>query len=305
MMTVRELAARAGSKLEEWRHRRVIARVLGTPPLPVSESGTLVFSQLCAKDLPLYLLAAKTFARHTGLRRFAVLDDGSLSPADHSTLQHHLPGLRIIPISAVAPRSTPARGCWERLLMLVELARDEYVIQLDADTLTLAPLKQLVAAVHSGRAFALTDEPDARVRPIAEAVTWAREYGDPHVQIAAESALDQLDPALVSHYLRGCAALTGLPPAERLAAVERISATMWGALGARWPEWGTEQVAVNLLTANAPGVVLLRQPDYATHEGMPLPQGARFVHFIGWARFSSNVYRRCAYAAIQELLRAG
>jgi hypothetical protein len=300
-MSAPELLRRITSKIEAWRHHRAVSAILDTPPTQEDGRGAVVFSQVCARDFLTYLLAAKSFAHHTGLSRFAVLDDGSLTTEHHDLLRHHLRGIRIMHISEVRSDTTPAGGTWERLLKAVELGSDTYVIQLDSDTLTLMPLGEVLDCVRHGTAFTLTAEVDARVVPFSRAIEKAKGIDSLHIQIVAESRLDCLSTSFATKYIRGCSGFTGLPPGERLPMVEHISGRMGGILDQRWSEWGTEQVTMNLLTANSPDLVVLAPPIYETYLGKPLGSQAKFVHFMGSYRYCGKTYRQHALRAIEAL----
>jgi hypothetical protein len=79
---------------------------------------------------------------------------------------------------------------------------------------------------------------------------------------------------------------------------------MTGALGARWNEWGTEQMTVNYLVANLPGVNVLQPPKYTQHFGTPPGSESAFVHFIGSYRFDGMTYTRETRKLISELRAA-
>ena len=288
--------------LERMRHGQSLRRVLKTPPVAPGDGRVIVFSQVCARDVLMYLVAVKSFAQHTGLRDFAVLDDGSLTGDQRDVLRQHLPGVRITSIDEVRSSAVPSGGCWERLMLAARLGERAYVVQLDCDTLTLGRVDEVVECVSVGRAFSLTSEPAAAVLPIKLAAENAQRHPEHLLQFAAESRLDCLQPDVASHYVRGCAGFTGLPPAPRLELVEEVSRRMRAALKDRWSEWGTEQVTTNLLTANSPGLTLLRPPVYATHEGRGVSDSVRFVHFMGTHRFSGPLYRRLTERVIDALM---
>ncbi|MBV8574270.1 MAG: hypothetical protein JOZ58_04420, partial [Acetobacteraceae bacterium] len=157
---------RVKAELECHRHRATLAGVLRMPPVAERDSAIIVLSQVCARDFLMYILAAKSFARHSEACRFAVLDDGSLTPEHHELLRTHLPGVAICDIDAARSEATPKGGCWERLLKLVEIGQQSYVVQLDADTITLGPLGEVAQCIRSGTGFTLSSETDARIVPL-------------------------------------------------------------------------------------------------------------------------------------------
>src|SRR5262249_7445213 len=162
-------------------------------------------------------------------------------------------------------------GTWERLTTIVELSRDSYVIQVDSDTLTRSPIPEIVDSYARGRPFILAgDRKGGALTSVEEASTIARADGSSHIQTAAESKLDTV-AGIKPSYVRGCSGFFGVPKgALTLEDVEEFSSAMTGALGARWNEWGTEQMTVNYLVANLPGVNVLQPPKYTQYFGKRL-----------------------------------
>ena len=69
--------------------------------------------------------------------------------------------------------------------------------------------------------------------------------------------------------------------------------------GDRWREWGSEQVASNLVVANLPGGTLLPHARYcAPHRRRPQ---TAFLHFIGYVRFTTGLYSELARKVASEL----
>ena len=239
-----------------------------------------------------YLVAAKSFAEHTGYGRFVVLDDGSLTAEDRATLQLHLPRLQFRVMSEVHHGGLPVGGTWERLITICDLAVNDYVIQLDADTVTCGPLDEVKACVARSRSFALMAGHTAEMLPVAAVAALAK--GD-HVQNVAEGLLDRLDPTIATRYGCGCSGFSGFAPdPQRRPALERFSARMEELLGSRWREWGTEQVSSNFLGARDPNGVLLPYRCYRNFGGDALTDEAVFVHFFGTFRYEHGTYRRMA-----------
>src|SRR6185312_15461801 len=150
-----------------WRARPDFARILKTPPLSGSDDGAIVFSQLQHKDVLAYLVAAKSFALSTGYGRFILLDDGSLTAEDRALLRQHLPRMEFRTMSEVHYGNLPVGGTWERLITICDLAEHDFVIQLDADTVTCEPLDEVKACVARGHSFALMAGHTAEMLPAA------------------------------------------------------------------------------------------------------------------------------------------
>ena len=114
---------------------RVAEGIVSTAPLCLQGDSPLFLSMVCHRDVAAYLLAIKSLYVGVGHGRLVVINDGSLTSEDLLTLRRHIPELEIIDINAIETGSCPRAGCWERLVKIVELSADNYVIQADADIL--------------------------------------------------------------------------------------------------------------------------------------------------------------------------
>lgn len=297
---------RALRKLREMRHTQIASAVLRTPPVRPCDDGVVIFSMIGSRVVIPYLVAAKSLHQRLGRGRFAILDDGTLTAADKALLDRHLGKPEFHAIADVDPGDCPRGGCWERLLTLLALRRDAYVIQLDSDTVTTGPVGELVAAIDAGRNFTLLGGAEARLRPVAD---YADEPGvdDPgaHVQLAAEAALCRIDAGLPEPrlYVRGCAGFAGFVPGgfDRgvADAVSRGASALLGR--ERWSQWGTEQVMSNVIVSAEGDPVLLPYARYLNFWNEPVPSEASFVHFVGTYRFHGGVYADATRKAIAAL----
>jgi hypothetical protein len=285
-----------------WRAKPDFARILKTPPVEGRDGGASVFSQLQHRDVLPYLVAAKSFAHYTGYGRFILLDDGSLTVDDRVLLRRHLPGIEFRAMSSVRYGALPVGGTWERLITITELAATDYVIQLDADTVTCGPLDDVHRCVAAGQSFSIMAGHSAAMLPLATIAALSRP--DRHVQIVAESRLNEIDPAIATRYGCGSSGFAGFrPDPQRRAALDRFSARMEELLGARWREWGTEQVASNFLVAHDPDGILLPYRRYRNFGVEPLTEDVAFVHFFGTFRYEHGTYRRLARETAALLTR--
>ena len=295
-------------KLREYRLLRACRSVLATPPAQVRDDGVVIFSMIGTRVLLPYLVAAKSFQAQLGRGRFAILDDGSLTPADKAILAHHLGNPTITAIDTVDTGPCPRGGTWERLLTILDLRRQGYVIQLDSDIVALGPVPEVAAAIAAGRSFTLRGEASATILPLAAAAEWARRHGQAgrqHVQCAIEQALDQVRiaarPSL--DYARGCSAFAGFAPggAGRDLA-EAFSQEAERLLGkGRWHEWGSEQVTSNFVLANEAYAQLLPYDRYLNFWNEPVSDQAAVVHFIGTYRYHRGAYLDAVRQAIAHL----
>lgn len=289
------------------RHARLARGVLDTPPIRPRDDGVVLFSMIGTAVLLPYLVAVKSLHRHLGRGRVVILDDGTLTQADRATLRHHCGEPQIIPIAAVDTGPCPRGGTWERLLTILDKRADDYVIQLDSDTVTRGPLPDVLAAIEEARSFALRGEADARLLPVGEFAAALppalKSPGPPlHIQKATERQLAALD-LFDWRYFRGCSGFAGFAPSKGgRALAERFSVAMESRLGAaRWREWGTEQVTSNLVLANEPNPLLLPYDRYLNFWNATPPADARLVHYVGTYRFHGKHFLRDTRAAIAEL----
>ena len=304
------LADRAVRRLRELHFNRTVRAVLDAPPLRAGDDrpndGLVIFSMIGTRVLLPYLVAAKSLHARLGRGRFAILDDGTLTAADKAVLAAHLDAPEIRSIAGVDVGQCPRGGCWERLLTLLELRRDNYVIQLDSDTVTLGPVDEIAAAIDAGRDFTLRGEASSTWLPVSAfgAGHFALPAGA-HVQMQIETRMPEVAGAAggLSHYVRGCAGFAGFAPGgpgRELA--DRFSAAASVALGAEvWAQWGSEQVMSNLYIANEGEPVLLPYERYLNFWNEPIGPGAAFVHFVGTYRYHGGAYAASARAALAQL----
>jgi hypothetical protein len=286
--------------------------VLDTPPVRPADDGLVIFSMIGTAVVIPYLVAVKSLHHRLGRGRVMILDDGTLTPADKALLARQLGDPAILSIRDVDVGTCPTGGCWERLLTIQRLRADEYVIQLDSDTVTTAPVPEVVAAIEANRSFTLLGaETDLdEILPVDQ--FYARFYpgGEPgpeeatgHIQGATESILRDLAiPGLEQpRYVRGCAGFTGFARGGDPALAAAFSHAAQEKLGSRWREWGTEQVTSNFVIANEPGALVLPYRRYLNYWGEAVPQDACFVHYVGSYRFHRWRYIADSRAAIRAM----
>lgn len=285
------------------------ARVRGvrrTPPVICDPASPLVLvSQICHRDLDMYLLAVKSLARFVRPRKVFVLDDSTLTEQDHAALRRHVQPVEIRPLSSVDTGPCPRGKCWERLLLISEAVGGNYVIQLDSDTLTLKSPATVLQNVAENRTFTLAgDEGEDIVSAVEMAVRMRPTLDeDDHVQTIAEASLDRVvgEPL---RYVRGSAGFAGFGKESfSRKTVEELSTLMSETLGSeKWSEWGSEQITSNLVVANTEGARILPFRDYCYHRPELEMKSRTFVHFMGTYRFRRGRYRRMAARVVRELM---
>src|SRR3546814_16874437 len=81
--------------------------------------------------------------------------DGSVTGPFRSVLRQHLVNPRIMSIRDIDTWPCPRGGTWERLLTILDLCADDYVIQLDSDTVTIGPVPHIQQAIAANSSFTL------------------------------------------------------------------------------------------------------------------------------------------------------
>ncbi|MTJ83680.1 MAG: hypothetical protein F8N37_22055 [Telmatospirillum sp.] len=290
--------------LEIRHHHRMIAGITETRPIVATGSGLTFLSMVCHADVLPWLVSIKSIFRAFDSGSVSVINDGSLTGDDLSLLHHHVEGLRVIPISSVDTGPCPKGGTWERLLTILDLSRDNYVIQVDADLVASGPMAEVVEAVRTNRAFTLAGGKghDVLLTPAQAAARMAGSEST-HIQTVTERILMDCPELASMRYVRGCSGFAGFPcndGGRRLA--EMFSTVMERKLAGRWLEWGTEQITSNFLIANFPDPLILPWPKYMSYFDEVEPDCADLVHFLGLHRYHRHHYGRLSQSIIRALM---
>jgi hypothetical protein len=296
-------------KVGAWQHSRAVRHVLDTPPITPKDDGLILFSMIGTAVLLPYLVAVKSLHAQLGRGKVMLLDDGTLTQADKMVLAHHCGNPRIIGFSDIDTAPCPKGNCWERLLAILDLRCDHYVIQLDSDTVTLRPVPEVLAAIDANRSFTLGGGVLDVEYGFMEIPEMIRDiYADgpvtSHIQSVIEASLGQIPGAEALKYIRGCAGFAGFSQStggRELA--ERFAVDAGRAVGPRFQEWGSEQAASNFVIANDPDPVQLPYHRYTNHWIEPLPPAPVFIHYIGTYRYDRRSYVASTDAVIKTLKR--
>ncbi len=284
--------------------------IFQTAPLSCDPSAVALFvSQVCHRDIAMYLLAVKSLARHVRPKMVFVLDDTSLTQRDKEILRRHIQPIEILPVTSVANSNCPKGGCWERLLFISDKVPTAYVVQVDSDTLTLGTPQAVQQHIDANRSFTLGEWRGQKIVSAREAARSVKDHvtnGSAHVQMVSEAHLDRLEFYQEAKYIRGSAGFAGFARASLCRdAVECFSGSMAQLIGEnKWSEWGSEQVTSNFVVANTYGAEVLPFPEYCFHSPEFDVEPATFVHFIGSYRFHGGRYARLARRVIAQLPRA-
>ena len=286
-------------------YQRAASDILHTAPLLQGDLPFTVLSMVQHRDVHSYLVAIKSFAYFLNPNQVVLVCDPSLTTADRALLQRHVPHIQLRDASEFVHPDIPRGGTWERLYAITEYARSSYVIQVDADTVTLQPIPEVRAAIDAGNGFVIGEMPDtpSRLLPAVRenALPWIRPGA--HIQGVAETELVNVGLPADARYIRGCSGFTGFPPSGTMrTTMTDFSKRMTAKLGEDWKRWGTEQVTSNYLASNAHGTKALPFPKYGTPDH--LDAHTAFSHFIGSMRFVNSKYANATRRAIQLIRSA-
>lgn len=309
MMTVANYRAAFGRKLGAWQHGRVVRHILDTPPIVPKDDGVILFSMIGTAVLLPYLVAVKSLHHQLQRGRVMLLDDGTLTAADEAVIAHHVGNPDILTFADIDTAPCPKGNCWERLLAILDLRRDHYLIQLDSDTVTLGPVPEVGAAIAANRSFTLGggfEDVEHGFMTVPHMIRTIYPDGPihPHIQSVIESALRDVPGAEELRYIRGCAGFAGFAKsAGGRALAERFAVDAGRLVGERFTEWGSEQAASNFVVANDPDPIQLPYDRYTNHWEEPLPADPAFIHYIGTYRYDRGSYVASTEAAIRQLMQ--
>ena len=282
-----------------------IRNICKTLPMPVVRAPWSVVTLLGKPnpDILMFILSMKSFYRRLGSGKVIVITDQETLAKHRSLLEHHFPAIQFETLGDIDPAPCQRGGCWERLVYLIRRTEEEYVIQMDSDTLVVGnDIGSVMDCINRNISFTYADN-GWSIKTMAESSREAQAKNSNYVGDVLEAKFCEWPGAETLKYVRGSAGFSGFAKKNfSVSALENFHEQMKLLLGARWKEWGTEQSASNYMIANAPDAVTLPFPDYAT---FPLPdhwERAKFFHFIGSNRFRDNYFADQGKRIIQELL---
>ena len=288
-----------------WQYNKVAELILDTPPVAPGSEPFVLLSMVQKRDVHSYLVAVKSFTRFANPQRIVVVCDPSLDGADQAILRRHVPHIELRRADEFTHPDIPRGGTWERLYAIAHYVQSNYVIQLDADTVTVKPIPEVLAAVRAAQGFVLGEAPETPVRSLDATRERALPLLRPgaHIQTISEAEMANVGLPAGAMYVRGCSGFTGFPTASNMRDdMLDFSRRMTAKLGQDWTRWGTEQVTSNYLAANAAGTRALPFPKYGTPD--QASGDTAFYHFIGSMRFVNGKYAASSREIIERLQHA-
>lgn len=293
-------------KLNRYLFSRACKQIFNTPPvIATTNQPVAVLTLLQHKDVILFLIAIKTFAKQVALSKVFIINDGSLNNDDLMTLRKHIPIADVYDAKQFSEPLCPKGGCWERLLAIACFIDQFYIIQLDSDTLTLSDPDEVKDHIKTNTGFALGTWDNQKIESMSISSERVQKNVNPtpdaHVQMVAEAHFFKLDGSENLRYVRGCAGFSGFPKQSfNKQFIIDFSTKMEKEIGSKWHQWGSEQVMSNVVVANLDKTMVLPHPKYTDCKKMKLPDTC-FIHFIGECRFTSGTYARLAQKAINSM----
>ncbi len=293
-------------KLNRYRFFEACKQIFVTAPITATTTEPVaVLTQLQHKDVILFLIAIKTFAKQVPLSKVFIINDGSLNNDDFEILRQHIPIADIYDAGQFFDTHCPTGGCWERLLAIASFIDQFYIIQLDSDTLTLSELDEVKDHIKTNTGFVIGTWDQQEIEPMNTTSELIQKNVNPtldaHVQMLAEAHFSKLEGSENLKYVRGCAGFSGFPKESfNKQFIIDFSRKIENEIGSKWRTWGSEQVMSNVVVANLDKAAVLPHPRYCDCNHMKLPDTC-FIHFIGDCRFKNSIYAKLAQNEIKKL----
>lgn len=273
------------------------------------DNAIILLSMLQETDVQMYLLAAKSMMRYVSINKVVIVCDPTLTEDSKAIIQKHICNVVFLEAREYQHDQIPSGGCWERLYAISHLTSDYYVIQMDADILTLQSPSEIIEAAQLNHPFILGTKPQYLQLPIEEMCEimfqWLEKFRarniKPSIQVIAENVMAKLiKPLGYKYYTRGCAGFAGFHKGGITPElVLKVSQFFYDELGEQWENWGSEQFVSNLLLSNLDDLQILPTEKYNVSDSYT----SDFVlaHFIGTFRFSNMLYTKLARQVLVEL----
>jgi len=262
-----------------------------------------------AADVHMYILAVKALYRRLGGGKIVAIVLRNFAESYRTLLRKHLGPVEFHHLEDLPVGNCQRGGTWERLIFCVDRSAREFVIQIDADILCIGPIEEVCQCVEENRAFVLAE--GIPVQPLPNWVEKGIKRKSDNIVTTFEVKASEFPDAANWNYVRGSSGFAGFARGGvTRALLETFHAGGLKVHGARWTEWGTEQIASNFAIANMPNSLPLPypkystfEPDYATFQRQGITDKMSLLHFIGAFRFDGGVYPTLANREIDDMLR--
>jgi hypothetical protein len=285
-----------------WKFEWSIRGILDTPPLRLVQAPWTIVSMVGETDVHMYILAIKSFYSKLGSGKVIAIVSKKMSEKEIDKLKHHIIGIEFQIIEEIDVGTFQRGGCWERLVYILDRARQEFVIQLDSDTITIGDnIDEIKERIDANASFAYVDG-NRPIISLSAVSAEAKISKSNYVGLVLERSFENWSNADRLRYCRGSAAIAGFARGtEGVAVLKEFHSNMMASLGQRHQEWGTEQCASNFVIANASTVSMLPFPEYSTYPGLETDKNVKMFHMLGSVRYADGYYAKKGKKIITEM----
>jgi hypothetical protein len=285
-----------------WKFEWSIRAILDTPPLRLIQAPWTIVSMVGETDVNMYILAIKSFYFRLGSGKVIAIISKKMNEKEIEKLKYHIIGIEIQIIEQINVGNFQRGGCWERLVYILDRAKNEFVIQIDSDTVTIGDnVVEIKERINANASFAYVD----RNRPITSLSAASAESKlskSNYVGLVLERSFENWPNADRLRYCRGSAAIAGFARnTEGIELLEGFYSNMKASLGQRHQQWGTEQCASNFIIANASTVSMLPFPEYSTYPGVGTDTNVKMFHMLGSVRYADGYYAKKGKEIIKSM----
>lgn len=255
--------------------------ILSTAPMRcLHDSRNEIHVLVCKRDMNMCLIAVKSFLRFYDQVKVVIHDDGSLSEADLSKIQDHLPGARMISrreadlaLLAVLPED-------------IARARAEHVLIMKVIDFNYFSTADKMVLLDSDIVF--TGEPEEAIDWLENKLNQPFYNSDPLKDTFRAIKLPK-GVVLPENFNSGFLGYSGIIQLETI-----ISAI-------RTIDYGLEDQTVYAFLLASSNTRALDPVRYFIFEGGDIPVSAKMVHFISPNRFTGDVYFKLANKVCKQL----
>lgn len=284
-----------------------VAKIRSTQPIKYRRCDSVSILSMVGHDsVDMYLLSIKSFLKNFGRGNVQIVNDGTLTSEDIELLKFHVPSINITHSDDIDTYDGPSYVSWKRLYRAQALSAESYVIQLDSDVITLAPVVEVDNLVRSNHGFLVGANRWSQAVDVTTLHDIVSHWDSDHVQAKAEANFHKLSfYSDGTKYLRGCAGFAGYP--KNFATVDEIrslSNEIEHYVGSSWKKWGSEQTTTMSLISKCDGSKILPWPSYQNYnfpKTNEITESMNLIHFIGTHRYSDSKYSQLASNVIAGL----
>lgn len=321
---MRKLAYRLNWLLNKYGDGILFRAVARTAPIRVNpNANTGIHTAVPHKYVFAYITAIKSFLRYYSDIAVYVHDDGTLSDADQSLINYHIPGVQIIKRSWANENFSAlihdefletVRSSYTSYLKLFDpslVGRHRRIIVMDTDVLFLRQPDAIIRWIQNGgnpwfhRSEPWIKSSDSKLNAKQKATSSAT-AAPTHIQGMVVECIEDMSKSLGKHYKFVNGFNSGLLGYERgvidYKELRELLSHLYDRFGERIFKWGSEQTMHGLLLCSK-GALELPMDDYMVYTNLTHKKTAHatFVHFIGEHRYRHMLYPRLAARVIREL----